>query len=68
MDDAALLDLVDTQIAALLTGGAVKAWKEGGHSVEHMSLGELYALKRDLEQRIEQTSRGILMPIREVDL
>lgn len=69
MTDAAMLVLVDEAIAALLSGGAVKAWREGGHQVEHMSLTELYALKQQLETRIAQAAGGLLcLPIREVDV
>lgn len=68
MTDQELLDLVNAQIAALLNGGAVKAWKEGGHAVEHMSLSELMKTRNQLEQQIAQQSTGILLPVREVDI
>jgi len=67
--DEAMLALVDTAIATLLSGGAVKSWKEGGHLVEHMSLMELYALKQQLETRIAQAGGGMMcLPIVEVDV
>lgn len=70
MTDAELLALVDAQIAALLSGGAVQEWSEGGHQVRHMKLGELMQLKRELENRIAQAASGgmMCMPIREVDV
>jgi len=69
MTDEDLLTLVDQQIAALLSGGAVKSWRDGqNHAVEHMSLGELRAFKSDLENRIAQAGGGMLLPIREVDV
>jgi len=69
MSDEDLLTLVDQQIAALLTGGAVKSWRDGqNHAVEHMSLGELRAFKNELENKIAQASGGMLIPIREVDI
>lgn len=68
MTDAELLDLADAQIAALLSGGAVKSWKEGGHEVLHMSLTELFAFKQQLETRIAQASGGMFLPVREVNL
>lgn len=68
VDDATLLTLVDTQIAALLNGGAVKRWKDGGHEVEHMSLLELYKFKEVLENRIYAASCGMFLPVREVDV
>jgi hypothetical protein len=67
--DAAMLVLVDDAIAAILSGGAVKSWSEGGHSVSHLSLKELYGLKQQLETRIAQAAGGMLcLPIREVDV
>jgi hypothetical protein len=67
MDDQTFLDLVDAQIAALLSGGAVKAWQEGSHKVEHMSITELYLLKQQLENRIAQAGGGMFLPIREIN-
>lgn len=63
MDDQSLLTLVDTQIAALLSGGAVKSWSEGGHLVTHMSITELYGLKQQLENRIAQSTQSSCIPI-----
>jgi hypothetical protein len=63
MDDQQLLDLVDTAIADLLGGGAVKSWGEGSHRVEHMSLTELYALKQQLETRIAYSTGPSCIPI-----
>lgn len=68
MDDQTLLDLVNAQIAALLSGGAVKSWREGNHLVEHMSIVELYGLRTELENKIAEAAGGMLMPIREVDV
>lgn len=69
MSDEDLLTLVDQQIAALLTGGAVKSWRDGqNHAVEHMSLGELRAFKTELENRIASAAGGMLIPIREVNV
>ena len=68
MSDSELLDLVDTQIAALLSGGAVKSWEEGGHKVAHMSLLELYRFKQQLETRIAQAGGGMFLPVREIDV
>lgn len=67
VDDQTFLDLVDDQIQALLTGGAVKAWGEGDHKVEHMSITELYLLKQNLENRIAQGSGQMFVPVREID-
>jgi hypothetical protein len=63
VDDQTLLDLVDTQISALLSGGAVKSWGEGAHQVQHFSLAELMTLKRELEERIAQASVPMCVPI-----
>lgn len=63
MDDQTLLALVDQQISALLTGGAVKSWSEGGHQVTHMSITELYGLKQQLENRIAQSTQSTCIPI-----
>jgi hypothetical protein len=68
MTDDALLVLVDNAIAALLSGGAVKSWGEGGHNVEHMSLSELMALKTEVENRIFSSSGAMCLPVREVDV
>jgi len=67
MSDQELLDKVDAQIAALLDGGAVKGWREGGHGVEHLSLAELYRFKEQLENRIAQAGGVMLLPVGEVD-
>lgn len=68
MTDQELLDLVDGQIAALLSGGAVKSWEDGGHKVTHLSLTELYRMKQQLETRIAQAGGGMFLPVREVNL
>jgi hypothetical protein len=72
--DEALLALVDAAIAALLSGGAVKSWSDGGHArghaVEHMSISDLMNLKRELETRIALAGSGgiLCMPVVEVDV
>jgi hypothetical protein len=66
--DEALLVLVDEAIAAILSGGAVKGWREGAHEVEHLSLNELLAFKREIENRLAAAGGGICLPVREVDL
>jgi hypothetical protein len=63
VDDQTLLDLVNQQISALLSGGAVKSWGEGGHQVQHFSLAELMTLKRELETRIVEASTPMCLPI-----
>jgi hypothetical protein len=63
MDDQTLLTAVDAQILALLNGGAVRSWNEGGHAVVHMSLTELYAFKTQLETRIAQASSSMCVPV-----
>jgi hypothetical protein len=63
VDDQTLLDLVDAQISALLSGGGVQRWSEGGHAVEHMSLTELYKFKQQLETRLAQASLPMCLPI-----
>ena len=69
MTDEDLLTLVDQQIAALLSGGAVQSWRDGqNHAVEHMSLGELRDFKNDLQNQIAQAGGGMLLPIREVNV
>jgi hypothetical protein len=63
MDDQTLLDATNAQILALINGGAVKGWSEGGHAVQHMSLAELYDFKVQLENRIAAASSPMCVPI-----
>jgi hypothetical protein len=68
VSDAELLELVNEAIAALLSGGAVQAWREGGHQISHMKIGELMELKQTLENRIAMADGGMCLPILEVDI
>jgi hypothetical protein len=63
VDDQTLLTAVDNAILSLLNGGAVQAWTEGGHQVQHMKLPELYALKQQLETRIAQATYPMAVPV-----
>jgi hypothetical protein len=63
MDDQALLDKVNAAIARLLDGGAVQRWSEGGHSVDHMPIDKLYALRTQLENQIAAAGAPLCFPI-----
>lgn len=58
MDDQTLLDAVNAQILALLSGGAVEEWREGAHQVRHMPIDKLYTLKQTLENNIAAAGGG----------
>lgn len=53
--DQDLLDAVDAQILALVTGGA-QAVSARDRGVTKLSLQQLYDLKRDLETRIQASA------------
>jgi hypothetical protein len=62
MTDQQLLDAVNAQLLALVSGG-VAEWKEGAHQVRHLSVSQLMAMRTDLENRINQASEGICFPV-----